>query len=170
MRKYFILGWILLLMNGCGYRLSSSMSPLAEDIKTIAIPFLKNSTLQPGIENMFTDALRKEFIRKGSLRVVGKDGADLILEGSILSFEIYPVAFSAVDNVMEQRAIVSMAVWLKRRKDGKILWKNANIIKTTEYDVVLDLAITDANEKAALRRIAEEVSKDIYREIFGSTF
>ena len=56
------------LCSGCSY--SFSRSSLPSYIQTIAIPVLKNSTSEPGLQDEMTDAISRQFFADSSLRVV----------------------------------------------------------------------------------------------------
>src|SRR5258708_6884072 len=79
---------LMALMSGCAY---SSRNALPSHLKSIAIPVFKNKTYVTDynrkLEVDVTEATRNAFIQNGELAVVGRESADLILEGEVTHVE-----------------------------------------------------------------------------------
>ena len=62
--------------------------PVAEALRTVAVPAFQNEALRYKIESRFSEAVINEIVRRGrGLRVQGdREGADAVVEGVIKSF------------------------------------------------------------------------------------
>lgn len=155
----------LFLFSGCGYHLAGTVSSLPSDVKKIAIPLFSNKTLRPDIENQFTSALLDEFVKGRKVEVVAEKDADAVVRGVITSFETAPISFTKGDVVQEYRVTVRLEVSLVRKTDESVLWKDKNISYFTEYKNDPDVAISEANRDAAVRKIAVDVARQLYSNI-----
>ena len=58
-----------MLATSCGYSLVDYQSP-PEGLASVSILTFSNDSYEPGIELVFADALRKEFLRRGAISVI----------------------------------------------------------------------------------------------------
>ena len=78
----FLVG--IVMLAGCGYSLVR-YEGLLDGAQRIAIQTLQNDSDDPGLEMMMTDALRKEFLRRGAFELISDPGAaDLVISGLVL--------------------------------------------------------------------------------------
>lgn len=99
--KAFTLIWIFVfaaLMNGCGVY-SFTGAALPPSIKTISIENFYNDTGNgpSDMSQIFSESLRDYYLKNTNLGVVTDEG-DLQLEGSIVSYQLTPVAPTASNN------------------------------------------------------------------------
>lgn len=130
-------------LSGCGYHFEGAGSALPGDVQTVAIALLENNTLTEGIEADFTAALIDQFSRGRKIRVVDDAvQADAVVRGIILNVYNRAVSFSDTDEVVEFELIVQAAVGLQRTGDGKILWRDTNLLVREDYAVTADAVVT----------------------------
>jgi len=154
-----------ILTCGCGgYRFSSDYNNLPKEIKSISIPFFKNETFEANIDAYFTNALVNEFIKRKKIAVLTR-GADATLFGTVKEFRLGTIAYSRQDRVMEYRAFVTLELTLKNNNTGEIIWSNPHLVHDEEYKTESDIAFTEANEKTAFKKIAQELAEQIYEDI-----
>lgn len=84
------LAFFLLFLYGCGYGLPKS-ALVERGYRSIIIPTFEDKTVQMyevGLQAQLTNAIIREFLNDGRLRVVQNPGeADLLLKGEIEAFE-----------------------------------------------------------------------------------
>jgi len=81
--------------SGCGYRVVGRANTLPAGAHTIAIPAFTNRTTTYRIEQIFTEAVAREFIARTKYRVVPEaDGADLVLQGEVTNIASGAFAFN----------------------------------------------------------------------------
>jgi len=110
----------LLALAGCGYRLAGT-GAVPEGTETIAIHLFNNHTREIGLEVRLQRAIEDEFRRRGPLRVVRDDDADVVLSGDVRRFSNVPVAFSATDEAVQFQGVMQVGLRLVERKSKHVL-------------------------------------------------
>jgi len=161
--------WLLLLAAAlaclqCGYRLAGSGQTLPEGAVTIAIPDFKNQTSRPQAEQFVTFAVREEFVRRSRLRLAESPrDADLLLEGTIISFKTSPVSYSSdgAANLYEVR--LTLDVRLTDLKSGDLIFQGDGLAFQETYET----ENTDffSQETGSLGEIAEKFASSIVTSI-----
>ncbi|MBI4777295.1 MAG: LptE family protein, partial [Deltaproteobacteria bacterium] len=142
---------------------------LPEDMRTIAIPVMRNRTNEPGLETTATRIFIEEFNRRTELKVVTEDRADVVLRGEIQDIYVSPLSYGANEHSTERRVTLTMGFQLEKRAGDKTV-ENVNGLSFQEgYEVVPDDPLaTDANQKIALDKIlsnlAEKVNEMLFRD------
>ena len=143
------------LLSSCGYALVGHSNFLEPSIKTIEVPAFVNKTTRVELEQRVTQAVSEEFVSRGQVQLV-KDAkqADVILRGSIDTFNIFPIAFEQGRATRYQISITAAIELVDHRHEDKVLWKNNQYRFTENYEV--NLASTDAfdQETRAIQEIA----------------
>ena len=107
------------LTSGCAsYHVGSIHDP---GFKTIFIENFKSDVDEPGLENLVTTTVIKEFQRDGTIEVTSADLADVILRGRITSYELSPVRFSRSDEItpIETSLTIGVHYTLTKRNQTK---------------------------------------------------
>ncbi|RJP55427.1 MAG: hypothetical protein C4549_08210 [Deltaproteobacteria bacterium] len=164
--RFALIAILIISLSACGYHFTGKRGTLTPGVKTIAVPFFTNKTFEPRIENLFTDALIEEFLKRGKVDVSKVEGSDATIIGTIKSFKETPVSFDRNDRVLEYRATVTLDISLKRNDDGIIVWKSSDLSGYHEYTVSSNTAITYNNKIEAIRKVAEDMAEDIHNRIF----
>lgn len=69
------------VLGGCAnYQFGSAHD---EDVRTVAVPVFENTSLEPGLERLLTEAVIRRIQRTTPYRVTGPDAADTIIVGEI---------------------------------------------------------------------------------------
>ncbi len=131
----------------CGYGFRSSHNIWEkEQIHTLYIEPLRNNTLHPGVETMFTSALLKEFSQGGRIKLVSnEDRADAVLSGSVDQVISRPGASTTADQVApgkgldptyivarEYSATGGINLRLTKKSNSKTLW-GQGVARTRVY-------------------------------------
>jgi len=153
MKRVLLLG--VFLLSSCGYALVGHSNFLDPSIHTIEVPAFVNRTTRVELEQRVTQAVSEEFVSRGRLQLV-KDAkqADVILRGSIDTFNIFPIAFEQGRATRYQISITAAIELVDHRHEDKVLWKNNQYRFTENYEV--NLGTTDAfdQETRAIQEIA----------------
>lgn len=122
------------MLNSCAsYRFGTGERTLPPGVKTVAIPQFKNRTMETGVENYFTNAMRDQFHRHPVGRITSPEYADAIIQGTIIGVNYTPGAkqtsgssgqFLPQQSVLaaEYRVLVTCEVKVIQRSDNKVLW------------------------------------------------
>jgi outer membrane lipopolysaccharide assembly protein LptE/RlpB len=144
---------------GCGYSLRPS---LPGNIKTVHIPTLQNRTQEPGIEDFVTQALTTALVTSGVARIAqNAEQADAILDGAIVEYTLTSLAFDRTANVTQYRLQIALALTLKDRRSGDVVWRQDRIGERADFPVAGQVSTTIALEQDAVRRAAVNISRAI---------
>jgi hypothetical protein len=105
-----LLGLLLLMINieGCGvYSFTGASIP--PGVTTFQVNFFENlagnrpgSTVEPGLDNDFTNALQDIIINQTTLNLVSEDG-QLVYEGEITKYSVTPMSATAEITAAQNR-------------------------------------------------------------------
>ena len=157
---------MLFILGACGYRFAGSGGQAPGDIRSVAVDVLENRTADAGIESLFTNAILNEFIRWKKLPVKPRGEADAVLAGRISSISTEDVSHVRVEQTLETRVTVTLALTLKRTGTNEVLWQNQGLSYFQEYVETGNALSTQRNRREALREIAEFLAEKIHQNIF----
>ena len=148
----------LLGLGGCGY---SFRGTLPSHIKTVAVPIFLNRTQEPGVDSIITKAVAQAFATNGRLRVVRPADADAILEGEIMSYGVWPIAFDPALNIQLYRLAVTLNLRMRDVRRNTVLFQQANVTEQADFRVVGPVSATIAREETALTQASAEIARSI---------
>ncbi|HSJ95709.1 MAG TPA: LPS assembly lipoprotein LptE [Myxococcota bacterium] len=149
-----LVAWLALGAGCAGYRLVGAQTGLG-DVRRVAVEPLANHSYEPGIERLVTDALVREFQRRGGASVVRSPaGADLVLSGAVQPLVTRSRSFSSVELALEFE--VELAVELvAKRPDGSLVDIDRSVLRDWElYLASADVEVERKNRDEALRRLS----------------
>ena len=149
----------LLILSACGYHMAGTGGHLTPGMKSVFIPVFENKTMEPIVEEELTPAVIREFLHDGRIEVVDRSRADMVLEGSVVSYKETPVSFDASQNVREYRITVTTHLILLKN-NSLSLWEK-DITSTAEYAVDSNVMKTRVEKLKALREIARNLSEEV---------
>jgi len=103
---------VLLFSSGCGYHVGSLRRP---GIRRIAVPVFANQTLRRGFERDITRAVQREIKESSSYLLSSAADADAVLVGEIRGIQESVLVEGRVDQVLEGKVQVSLAIRLLDR-------------------------------------------------------
>lgn len=136
-RNLFLAVTCIFMLSSCAYRLGSPERQIPGGYELVAVPIFKNKSQEVSIENIFTQAFRKELERSSLAKVVSKEESQAIVYGEIVS--VKHVAGSEVTRSdsgfedlpqgvvlsKEYRIYVTTRIVLKRSSDLAELWSGS---------------------------------------------
>ena len=156
----FILFLLFSLNTGCGYKMSGSGKYLPEDLKTIAIPDFDNKTTKAEAEQFVTFAIRDEFIKRSSMKLIGSaTAADALLEGEITAFTVKPLSYSYIGSVNQYTVTITLNVTLINLKTNTVIYRNKNMTFSEDYEI--ESGDFFSQETEALQKISEKFARGI---------
>lgn len=155
--KLYLMFIMCFFLLSCGYRFLGSGS-LPEGVEKVHVEILENSTSETGAENVFTNSLRYEFIRRD--RNATRELADAFLSGKIKSLSYKTITHRRSHTSIERRVTVKVALELKDR-GGNIIWFK-EVSAREAYDVVDDKLSTEQNRKRAISELSERLAENAY--------
>jgi hypothetical protein len=146
---------LLVAASGCGYAFVRYAGGM-DGIHSVAIPTLRNDSYEPGVEFVVSDALRREFLRRGAITLTEDPaGADLVVSGAVDQVSVEARSFSSVVLAIEFQLTLGLDLEVVRR-NGTVLPLDPRALRETErYLASADVEATRKNRSEAVRRLAE---------------
>jgi hypothetical protein len=146
---------VVAVLSGCGYRFVVPYAALQGGVMSVRVPLFQNQTAEPAAEYFFTEAAKAQLERAG---VLGGDGADGQLEGTITGISSSPMLTSPVLPLQPVfRVTASLALTLKRHN---VVVGTTQVSVSEEYPSGADVLLTESNRGAAVRRMADSALRE----------
>ncbi len=107
----------------------------ARHIRSVAVPFLENDTVQYGLAEKLTDALVTGFVEDNQLRVVSGDVADSIVEGRVIGYRRVPQVYRANESVQLFRVHITVSLSYRDLVRGETVWEDGRLEEWGEYSL-----------------------------------
>ena len=121
----------------------------------------RNDSLEPGLDGVLAQALRREALRRGALELVeATPVADLRVAGQIEPLQVRRASISSVLLSLEYDVTLRVRLGANGR-EGTLL-KPALFQESERYLASADVEATRKNRDEALRRLAQVVSERFY--------
>ncbi len=165
--KLFVRGLLVFLVTSlflvsCGYR---NPYVYSGPDKSIYLPTWKNRTNLLQLDSKIYQSLIKWYQKSGSLQITKtKEGADYILAGEILSYDIPSLTFGTNNNTSQVNFTLTVRYVFKDLKTDIVLLEEPKQVWTEEYQVTTNSSETRDNADAALEIIIDELSQKIYQK------
>ena len=152
-----LLALAFLAQPGCGYHFTAAGAGFPQGIHKVFAPVIANRTTEPGLEAVFTEAVREQLARGGYL---GGEGSEGRLEGELLSVSA-GVAQLAPGTSGPLTYRVSALLRVRLFRDQTLL-AQTDVTGSEDYLPALrpDVLTTEANRQAAIRRLASALATD----------
>ena len=155
------MAFVLLALPGCvGYRLGSTLPP---DVKAIYVQLFINKCNEPLLEIDTTNATIAEFQKDGTLRIVPKGEADVLLETTLNAMTLTPLRYDQTDKAKpnEYRLTLRVSFVLKRAKTREIM-NEAFVIGESTF---IFLGNLNSSKRAAIPAASEDLAKRIVEKV-----
>ncbi len=172
LKRIFIISSILFCLVSCGYHFSGEGQGPKPGLRYIAIPVFENKSSEPDAGAIFAGALRQEFIRKGTMKVVPVEEAEAVFKVTIKSIGIQAVSHNPVSLVsqrttVENRLLVTLDVRCEEKATHKLLWADPSfryfkVYQVNDNPLQPDPISSFENRQAALSFLAAEMSTRIH--------
>ncbi len=143
---------------GCGYHVGGQASRLPGTLETLAIPAFVNRTSWMRLEQRLTGAVVQEFIQRTGYQVTGtSEGADAVLNGTILAATTVPVLFDPnTGRASAVQVTVTLAVELRGAEGSQVLYANPDYVFHEQYEITGDIESFFEERDPALDRLARD--------------
>lgn len=153
---------LVLVASGCGYRFTAGGAPLPGGIRSVCAPVFTNQTAEPGLELLFTQALRERLVRAG---VQGRGACEAQIQGELLSLQGGPTIVTPGQVLVSYR--LQGTASLRLMKEGQVV-SEAQVTGSEDYlpaGTLGDVLQMEASRQAALRRLVEAMARDGYERL-----
>jgi hypothetical protein len=153
---------VLLLAAGCGY---STDSLLPEGVQTVAVESFGNETTYRRAEILFTEELRRQFLRRGGGALRGPSEADAIVRGRILEIPRVTFVEDRNDRILEGGVVVSVEVRMEDARTGRGILPPFVVSRRAEYLVPRGEDLQSAIDEAVM-----DAARDAFDRLCGEPF
>jgi len=161
--------FFLFSLSACGYHLLGKEVNLPGGVSKIYVEPAHNKTMEPGLEQIFTQGLLEFMHADGRVQLAKKENADAILKSDLVELNEIPVAFDRYGRAtLLQISLRAHSVLIATRENKK-LWDSGSLIEREEYPVGDDFLQNDRLRKEALNQMSQRMSR-ILVELLTSGF
>lgn len=141
--------------GACGYQLVRTGQSFGPDVDRVAVKPMVNNSYEPGVEVIVSDALRREFLKRGGVQVVNEPSrADLVVGGAVLPIETRVSATSAVSAALEYQITLEIQMSAERRNGAAVSLEPPTFTAWELYLSSADVEAERKNRLEAIRRLA----------------
>src|SRR5512138_8939 len=160
---------IAVTIAGCGYRFSPGGEWIDKSLQTVFVDNIANTTSEPFIEIYLRNGLEDQFRKSSRFRLAAsKDAADLVMQVTILSLNIPPVAYDRYDKATEGRAVMTIDLAFEDRRAGKKLWAVTNFSGNETYRIdQANPSATSVSKGTALQKLSNDMAEKAYRNLMS---
>ena len=146
---------LIALCSGCSYQLVR-YERAGEVAPRLYVRTLENATPEPRVELIFSEALRREVLRRGALRLVSHaSAADYRVSGSVVGIDTQGRSFSSTVLALEYTISVVLDLRIERR-DGSRVSLDPEALRNSEvYLTSADVEAGRKNREESLRRVCD---------------
>ncbi len=153
----FIILILFMLSTGCIHYTFSSGS--IDNVSTVFIEPVKNSTLQYGLENSLESDTKTAFIQDGRLNLVNSDG-DILIKITVKNFKKEPFDYDASGTVKSYKVSITVKTEINKKGIEKSIY-NGNISEWETEDIsTFDL-------QNLIDKVSKEIASDIVDKVFS---
>ncbi len=156
---------LILLTTGCKVKYSLNGATIPLEAKTVSVEYFENNTSlgSPAISQKFTEKLRDVVSTQTNLALMKQNG-DLKFEGSIINYNVAPVAIQSNDQAANNRLTITVNVKYSNRFD---VTKNFEQNFTRFADYKANTTIS-SQEDVLLSEINRQLTEDIFNKAFNN--
>lgn len=156
---------LILLTTGCKVKYSLNGATIPLEAKTVSVGYFENNTSlgSPAISQKFTEKLRDVVSTQTNLALMKQNG-DLKFEGSIINYNVAPVAIQSNDQAANNRLTITVNVKYSNRFD---VTKNFEQNFTRFADYKANTTIS-SQEDVLLSEINRQLTEDIFNRAFNN--
>lgn len=158
----------VLALTGCGYSVVRYSGALG-DIRSVAVVTPENDSAEPGAEFVVADALRREFLQRGAVRLVEDPAAaDLVLAGHVLAVSAHGQSFASTSFALEFKISLRLTLDATRRDGGRVPIGARAMRESERYLSSADAEALRKNREEALRRAAQVLAGRVYDSLYAT--
>ena len=156
---------MMIITEGCGiYSFTGASIP--PGVTTFQVNFFENlagnrpgSTVEPGLDNDFTNALQDIIINQTTLNLVSEDG-QLVYEGEIIKYSVTPMSATAEITAAQNRLQMTIDFrFFNIKKEEDNFEKKYSFF----YDFPAELQVYDVIDTAH-KEIFDRITQDIFND------
>jgi outer membrane lipopolysaccharide assembly protein LptE/RlpB len=113
------------------------------------------------VEGLVTRAVVEAFSTNGRLKIASAADADAVLDGDVIGYSVFIIAFDKDANARQYRLIVTVNLQLRDRRKNEVLFKQTGVREQVDFRVQNAVSQTISLEETALKAAAVEIGRSI---------
>ena len=168
-RTVLLMALLFLLMAGCGYHAPGAGDAwIGQQGRTLYVELFANRTVEPYLDSVVTEEVAIHLSRSRLAELVeDRNGADLLLGGTVTNFASNAAAYDASDDISEYSAYMTVKARLIRKGDGKVLWQE-EFSRSQTYPALANKSAQQEGESLAARVLSRRIAEDIYARLLAA--
>jgi outer membrane lipopolysaccharide assembly protein LptE/RlpB len=159
---------LTLTLASCGYQVANSADALPKTIHTIAIPPIKNNTVQNKFSDLLNTYISREFISRTRYKVTPDlSDADAILTAAIVNLVTYPTIYDPIAGRATGSQIIVTVTFTLRDKSGKVIVNRPNFEIRERYEISIDPKQYFDESEPAIQRLATDIARTIVSAVLN---
>lgn len=160
-RLWPLFAMTLFFLPSCRVSYSFTGASISPNVKTVTIPYFANNAglVVPTLSRTITDGLRDYFTSQTNLVQLDR-GGDLVLDGSITSYSVMPVAIQGNETAAMNRLTVTVNVKFTNKTDSKQNWETT-FSRYQDYASSLNL---QSVQDGLIKDITDQLVQDIFNK------
>ena len=156
------IGFLLAATAGCPYQLvRQSRADLPSGLKSLSIPLARNSTIEAGLDDMFTQELIKRFRADGRAMVTPAGQGEAELRCRLTGLVTFPASYSQEGRISAETALIMAECRLVVPGSEAEVWNSGLLVSAEEYPVGDDYLANEDAKAAALALVCRDLSEII---------
>lgn len=158
-------------LTGCGYHAAGAATHIPTNVRTIAVPLFKNTTLAYHTETQLTQAVIHELNTRTRDRITNADDtthADAILQGDVLTQTVAPLTYDAGSGQTSSYLVTVTAKVTLTAADGHVLYSNSKFSFRQQYQSTQDVGAFIQEDSPAVRRLSRDFAQALVSDMMES--
>lgn len=149
-----LVGLVCLVASACGYTPQRYATESGSKTR-VAVKSLRNDTYQPGVDLLVSDAIRRQLLSRGGMRMVADpEAADVVISGKVSSIRTRSKSVSSVVLALEFTATMTLDLDLDMKNGVRVKLDPGTFRDSEIYLASADVEAGRKNRIEALRRLA----------------
>ncbi len=157
---------LLVAVSGCGYTLVGTASNIPEHIETVYLEPFENTTQRVQVEQILTQAVADELVKRSRLTVVSvAEEADSLVRGVVTGLVTTPVTFDAEGRATEYLISITVKVAFIERISDEAIWKNDRYLFRENFDSDPSALTFFDRERIALEQVSASFARTLVSDL-----
>lgn len=130
----------------------------------MAVPVFDNYTTEPELGSILAEAMRKEILRRGLIRLESPAEAEALVRGTATEVKLEPLSFSGQGFTTAYRVRLKVSIRIERQ--GQIIWKADDVEKDEQFLVEGTPPDDISTRRKALEKVAGDLMEMLHTMMF----
>jgi len=152
-----------LLLSACGYHVGGKADTVPKSVQTIAVIPFGNNTTRYQLTDKLPQAIARELVARTRYQVVNDpNNSDAVLSGAVKQVYLAPALIDpSSGKTTGTEVVVLLAISLKERATGKVLYSQPNLAVRNTYESSVDARQYFDESSSAADRFSRDLARSV---------